>query len=228
MVQDLPLRPGDTLVTAQLSPCLGGLLRTWVDGEAPRLWTTPDAEWLAQAQATGSIARAVREERRFREVGMLSERDGTLVVQNRFPTEGETIEVDAHVVRLEPAEEPAARPGDHVADELLAVLRRAVLQCLAHSEFLVVEKGGWDAPVEPFCLFAVVPEEGRLVSVVETAPAPYGSSVWEPRIVPGRPSTSLSAAASPDTIEVVPILMVEAINRWGLEPWDLALTFGQR
>lgn len=228
MAQDPPLRPGDVLVAAQLSPCLGGVLRTWVDGEEPRLWSTPDGDWLAGAQATGTLARALREERRFREVAMLSARDGTLLVQSRFRSEGGGMGLEAHVVRLEPAEDHPGRLDSHVQEELLAMLRRAVLHCLARAEFLVVETGGWDAPVEPFCLFAVVPEEGGLVSVVETAPAPYGSPVWEPHIVPGRPSTSLSAAASPDTIEAAPVLMAEAINQWGLEPWDLALTFGQR
>jgi hypothetical protein len=108
------------------------------------------------------------------------------------------------------------------------VLTQAIHQCLKNNEFLVVEQGGWDAPNEPFCLFIVVAEKGGLASVIETAPAPLGSEIWEPHIVPGRETNSLSAPANRQTIDVVPILMIDAISRWGLAPWDLALTFGRR
>lgn len=56
MNDDVPLRAGDTAVTAQISPCVGGLVRTWADGGEPQLWSTPDAEWLLQTQARATSA----------------------------------------------------------------------------------------------------------------------------------------------------------------------------
>lgn len=226
MTDDLPLRAGDTAVAVQLSPCVGGLVRTWPDGSPPLLWSTPDATWLHQRQATGSIGRTLREEQRYREVALLSEATGTLMVQGRFPAtadDGE-VQLEADLVRLE----PAGPPTEHVMDDFRALLTRAVHHCIAHDEFLVVERGGWDAPTEPFCLFVLTAEPEGPVSVIETAPAPIGSEIWGPSIVEGRPSQSLSAPAEPDTIDVAAIVMLDAIARWGFAPWDLALTFGTR
>jgi hypothetical protein len=87
---------------------------------------------------------------------------------------------------------------------------------------------GWDAPDKPLCLFIVIAEDDGLVSVIETAPEPRSSELWAPHIVAGRESNTLSATASRETIDVAPVVMMEAIGTWGLQPWDLALTFGQR
>ena len=51
--------------------------------------------------------------------------------------------------------------------------------------------------------------------------------MWAPHIVPGRESNTLSAPASREAIDVAPIVMMEAIGTWGLQPRDLALTFGK-
>lgn len=61
--------------------------------------------------------------------------------------------------------------------------------------------------------------------VIDAAPAPLDSEVWAPHIMPGRERNTLSAHASRETIDVAPIAMMEAVRTWGLEPWDLALTF---
>ena len=140
--QDVPLEPGDSGTIAMLSLCAGGLIRTWTDSGSSRLWSVQEADFLREIQGTGLIGRTLREEGRFREVGMLFEESGTLVLQSRFPD-------------------------------------------------------------------------------------PYGSKVWSPHIVAGRQTQNLSAPASPETIDIAPIVMMDAIATWGLQPWDLALTFGQ-
>ena len=78
---------GDTLDTAMLSPCVGGLVRTWTDGGS-RLWGVDDPAALASMMGRGIIARTPREDRRFREVGLLNERTGTLLLQSRWPKAG--------------------------------------------------------------------------------------------------------------------------------------------
>ena len=228
MTTELNINVGDSLATAQLSPCVGGLVRTWVDGEEPRLWATPDADWLLHAQGTGKIARTLQGERRFREAAMLSEGGATLLVQSRFPmkTHDDGYSSAANLVRLEPAVPPSAS----VDDDFRMLLAQAVRQCVAKDEYLVVEKGGWDAPNQPYCMFSLTPDEKTigLFSVVETAPTPVGAKIWQPHIKPGKDVHEVSAPATPETLAAVPAIMLDAIATWGLEPWDLALTFGKR
>ncbi|MBU9766071.1 hypothetical protein FR943_19780 [Mycobacterium sp. TNTM28] len=183
-----------------------------------------DANYLHSAQGTGTIARTLREERRFREVGMLSEDTGTLMLQSRYPLTAEdgTVQFEGAVIGLKPAGDAA----ESIYDDMRSLLAQAINHGLSNGEFLVVEKGGWDAPAEPFCLFVVIPDEDGFVSIIEAGPAPRSSEIWSPHIVAGQDSTTLSAHADPDTIEVAPIIMLDAIAAWGLEPWDLALTFG--
>lgn len=92
---------------------------------------------------------------------------------------------------------------------------------------MLVEIGGWEAPSEPLCLFIIVADDDCAVSVIETAPEPHGSTLWEPHIVAGRETNSLSSPATAENIDAAPLVVMEAIA-WGLEPWYLALTFGQR
>ncbi len=226
MPQDIPLKPGDIGESAMLSLCAGGLLRTWTDSGPPRLWSVVESDQLRGIQGTGVIGRTLREERRFREAALLYAETGVLMVLTRFPTrdDGESVQVEANWFKLGPADEVKGS----VYDDVRTVLAQAIRHALANNEFLVVEKGGWDAPTEPFCLHIVVAEGDDLVSVIETAPEPHSSELWGPHIVPGRESATLKAPASQGTIDVVPIVMMNAIATWGLEPWDLALTFGKR
>jgi hypothetical protein len=225
-VDDLPVEIGDTLATAQLSPCVGGLQRSWTDTDEGRLWSVEGADWLRSVQGTGTISRTLREKKRFREVGSLSETSGTLMVHKRFPVKAteESIQVEGSAIQLRPAD----APSESVYDDMVSLLKQAVWHSIRNNEFLFVERGGWDAPIEPFCLQMVFARGEDLVSCVETSPPPHDSDVWRPHIGAGRPSVSVSAPADEHTIGIAPLFMMEAISRWGLEPWDLALTFGSR
>lgn len=226
MSDSFPLNPGDSAIVAMLSPCVGGLVRTWTDSGPGRLWSVTDADYLRAVQGTGTLARTVREEHRFREVALLSEGTGTLMLQPRYPSaaEDDSLQFEGALIRLE----PAGNTSDSVDDDMRSLLAEAINHGLANGEFLAVEKGGWEAPSEPFCLFAVIPNDDGFVSIIEAGPAPSDSEIWGPHIVAGQASTALSAHADRDTIDVAPIIMLEAIASWGLEPWDLALTFGRQ
>jgi len=85
--QDFPWQVGDTATTVMLSPCVGGLVRTWTgSGAASQLWSVVEAEHLRSIQVTGVIGRTLREERRFREAALLAQDGNTLMVQSRFPS----------------------------------------------------------------------------------------------------------------------------------------------
>jgi hypothetical protein len=218
MTSELPIGVGDTATVAMLSLCAGGLVRTWTDPGGSRLWSVSEPAALQSVLGTGTLSRTVREQGRYREVGLLSEDSGTLLLTTRFPdrTEGDDIRLGADVVRLEPAREPT----DGWYDDVRTLLGRAV----GHA----VETGGWDAPPEPYCLFILVPEEDRVVSVIETAPQPAGSEIWAPHLITGQAGATMTAPATRETIDAAPIIMIEAMASWGLAPWDLALTFGTR
>ena len=62
----------------------------------------------------------------------------------------------------------------------------------------------------------------------ETAPQPLASEVWSPHCLPGEEGATLRAPMTEETIDVAPLVMIEAIATWGLQPWDLALVFGAR
>jgi hypothetical protein len=78
------IEAGATLETAMLSPCVGGFVRTWTEYES-RLWSVADPDALSSVMGEGILARTLREERRFREVGLLHEPSGTLLLQPRRP-----------------------------------------------------------------------------------------------------------------------------------------------
>lgn len=220
------LRAGATLTTAMLSPCVGGLVRTWTDTGQSRLWSVAEAEYLHDVQGTAQLSRTPYGEGRFREVGLLSDDGAMLSVMSRFPREAEdgSLQFDGSLLTLGPADAPGA---SSYAD-FRSLLDRAVRRTVETNEYLIVEKGGWDAPAEPYCLFAAVVQDGTTVSVIEAAPAPHGSEIWAPSIDPGAAGATLRAPLTEDSIGVVALVMIDAIATWGLAPWDLALTFGVR
>lgn len=221
---EIGLRAGDTLGTAMLSPCVGGLVRTWTATGASTLWSVTEADYLHDIQGIAQLSRTPHGENRFREVGLLSDGGATLSLMSRFPQEAEdgTWEFDGSLVTLG----PPGPPGESTVADFRSLLDRAIRRTLQTNEYLIVEKGGWDAPDEPYCLFAAIAEDGATVSVIESAPAPYGAEIWAPHIGDGAPGATLRAPLDEDSVGVAALIMIDAIATWGLAPWDLALTFG--
>jgi hypothetical protein len=220
----LGIVPGDEYETARLSPCVGGLVRTWTKS-GQRLWGVEDADSLASMMGRGLITRTLREEDRFREVALLDESKGLIMLlpRMRSTTADGDLEGEARLIRL--TDSPSSSPS--TADDLRDALAVAVGHTKEVGGFLVVELGGWDAPFIPYCLFLIEPGEPPL-STVETAPLPERAALWKDHVQAGAAGATLSAPASPETVAVVPTLILDAIATWGVEPWDLALTFGRR
>ena len=38
----------------------------------------------------------------------------------------------------------------------------------------------------------------------------------------------MTAPATDQTLDVVPVLILDAVATWGVEPWDLAITYGTK
>lgn len=224
---EVGLRAGDTLTTAMLSPCVGGLVRTWTDTGASTLWSVSEADYLHDLQGTAQLSRTSQGEGRFREVSLLSADGSTLSLMSRFPQESAdgTLAFDGSLLTLG----PAGPPGESTFEDFRSLLDRAVRRTLQTDEYLVVEKGGWETPDEPYCLFvAIMDDDGAAFGVIETAPAPHGSKIWPPHIEVGAPGATLRAPLKEGSVGVAAGIMIDAIATWGLMPWDLALTFGVR
>lgn len=225
-MSELPLQAGDTLVPVQLSPCVGGLVRTWTE-QGTQLWSVPDDALLVAAQGSGVLSRAVREENRFREVALLDEENSMLLLEPRFPdrTAGEEFFFEPQFVRLEPAGEVRT----DAPQEFARAINQAVRHVASTFEYLVIEVGGWEAPMEPYAFFALhVDDQDRQLSTIEVAPVPKGSQLWEPHARPGTNGASISAPVSEEAIDMAAYYLAEGVVGNDLFPWDVAFTFGVR
>jgi hypothetical protein len=210
-------------VEVQISPCVGGLIRTWNEDGTDQLWSVPDDAWLRDTQGTGRLGRTALTESHFRESAQLT--DGVLIVQPRLPVRtAEGLTMAAQTVELA---EPK-RPSRGTREDFRELLARAVQHCVDTYEVLVVGPGAQGPGRAPLCLFAVLPDGAEHAVVVEAEPAPADSLLWAAFLDAGSPSATMSAPLNTETVAGAPTLMVEAIGSWGLDPWDLALTFGRR
>lgn len=224
MSADSPLAAGDVLTTAWLSPCVGGLVRTWT-GTDTRLWAPEDPSALRDLMGHGILARTEAGPDRFREAGLLDVDGGTLVLNPRYPssTDENSVTLEGEVVSLLPSEPPD--DADTSLEEYLQCLHHAVLHCEESHESLLLELGNADSPSSPYCLFTLREEDGDVVSTVETSPVPTGSSLWPAPQAPDDSGVTVTAPATRDTIDAAKHLINDAMSSWKVAPWDTVLTF---
>ncbi|MGC0362268.1 hypothetical protein ABH922_000252 [Rhodococcus sp. 27YEA15] len=216
------------LEPALISPVVGGMVRTWTEGESA-LWTVDDPGALGALLGHGQVARTMMPDNRFREIVLLDSETKTLFVQPRFATPGDgTAELLAKPFELGDPTTPAdlTAVGTDRWEELESLLASVAISAAGRREFWLAELGGWEAPHQPNFLFTVVEEHGVATAVMEATPAPVGSDVW-PDAPRGRSNVSVSAPASQDTVEAAGIFAVSAIETWKTTPWDVVLTFGR-
>lgn len=215
---------GDVASTAMLSPRVGGLIRTWTESGSTCLWSVPSADFVLASQGVGVLGRTSKAEGSFQEAGMLVADRQILMLRQRFPTARDAdgnAHIPGYVINLEPTSEPS----EPVVDEFMRLLQQAIEHVRVADEALVVERGGWDRQSGPYCLFVELEQEGVRINSIQTAPQPVGSSIWSPHNVPGESRTTLKLLAGSETVSQGPWVMLDAIHRWGLTPWDLTLSF---
>lgn len=217
---------GTRAETVQLGIPVGGLVATW-DERGRTLWAVDDHSALDHV-GRGIVARTQVEARRFREVGLLVRETGVLLLPDRVTAAGESdwLEVPGRVVQLRPA--PDGEDGARAAEawsELGRWLGETLVLASERGEFVVVERGGWDAPPEPYVLGMLSGSDERRRWVLECAPAPEPPTLWP---VNGADLRGATATAPPDaeTIRAGGHLTVDAARRWAATPHDLGLTFG--
>jgi hypothetical protein len=224
MSADLPLAAGDVLTTAWLSPCVGGLVRTWT-GTDTKLWTPDDPAALRDLMGHGILARTEVGPDRYREAALLDADGRTLVLNPRYPssTDENSVTLEGQVISLRPSEPP--EDSGTAIEEYLQYLHDAILHCEESHENLVLELGSEGSPSNPYCLFALQEDDGDVVSILETSPVPTGSSLWPAPQAPDDTGVTVTAPASRDTIDAARLLIGDAMTSWKVAPWDTVLTF---
>ncbi|HEX2765608.1 MAG TPA: hypothetical protein VHR55_03075 [Candidatus Limnocylindria bacterium] len=219
--------PGSVAETVQVGIPLAGLLATW-DENGRMLWAIDDEAAVRDRISRGLVARAQVEPRRFREVGLLVRDAGVLVLPDRFSAGGDPGEpqVPGHGVQLRRVADDADQERADAAWTVLASwIGTTLFLASERGEFVVVERGGWDAPPEPYVLGILAGTGDERRWVLECAPAPAPPTLWP---VNGSDLRGATASAPPDaeTIRAGGHLAVDAARRWAATPHDLGLTFG--
>jgi hypothetical protein len=224
------MQPGGVVQTVMVGPPIGGCVALW-DGENRRsVWTVDEPVRMASELGHGRISRTGVEPSRFREVGLFDPHAATLLLPERTRRndrdDPRRIELRGSVYRLSPAPDPQPPPAADPWDELAAWLSDVFLDAASRGEFIVIERGGWDAPQSPYVLAIRTLRDGAARWLVECAPRPEPPSLWEIAGASSPDGATVSAVAAPDTIRAGGRLAVDAAARWASSPHDLGLTFG--
>ncbi|MBA2323397.1 MAG: hypothetical protein H0V92_05030 [Pseudonocardiales bacterium] len=218
-----PIDAGQTLQTVLISPVVGGVIRVW-DDDTDQHWFVDDPDRLASIMGNGIAARTEVEPDRYREACLFDRSTTTLLVKGRagVGADGAGTDTEALPFRLEQADpDPVTNfleLGDRLGDAALNAARR--------GELIIVERGGWEHHPIPYVLAGVLvlADDATWVNHIEAAPAPSGAEHWPPAPA-GEAGQTLSAPADESTVRVSGLFMATAIDTWGVQPWDIAITY---
>jgi hypothetical protein len=230
------------VVSVELSPVSGGLLRTWSD-ESSQLWQVWGGDVLAEMMGRGQLARTEVEPRRFREVGLLekpsdttSKGTGRLLLPARWQPSGADASMELELVGdpllLSPVDDAdMSTHANELWPALVAQLSELCVEAAERGEILLLERGAIAHEPWPYALFAVTREDdGSWMSHLEVSPAPeLETSGWEQaargRNADGTDGASMSAPASFETVRGAGFLLAVAAAAWAATPQDLVITY---
>jgi hypothetical protein len=235
------------VVSVELSPVTGGLLRTWSDGGS-QLWQVWGGDGLAEMMGRGQLARTEVEPDRYREVGLLeqpsdttSEGTGRLLLPARWqpgregaPREGAPMELEmaGEALHLSPvAEADMSAQASELWPGLVAHLSELCVESAERGEVLLIERGALAHEPWPYALFAVIrADDGSWISHLEASPAPEPeTSGWEQAArghnADGTEGASMSAPADFETVRGAGFLLAVAAAGWAATPQDLVITY---
>jgi hypothetical protein len=123
-------------------------------------------------------------------------------------------------------EEAYQAADDKALSVLYSWLGDVVLAAVRRGEFVAVETGGWDVPVNPVVLVMLRTDGHEWHSVVETSPVPVGAPVWRDQQPVEGTSQILASPATDQTLRASGLLTRFAINTWSMHPFQLGISFG--
>ncbi len=215
-----PIDAGQTFQPVVISPVVGGVIRVW-DDDTDQHWLVDDPDRLASIMGNGTAARTEVEPDRYRETCLFDRSTTTLLVKGRAGV-GDGTDTEALPFHLEKADpDPVTNfveLGDRLGDAALNAARR--------GELIIVERGGRERHPMPYVLAGVLvlADDETWVNHIEAAPAPSGAEHWPPAPADEAGQT-LSAPADESTVRVSGLFMATAIDTWGVQPWDIAITY---
>lgn len=232
-----------TVVSVELSPLAGGLLRTWT-ATGSQLWQVWDGGALEDAVGRGRLARSEVEPGRFREVGLLEQSSqaspagcGRMLLPARWQSGGrEGSPMDLAMVG-DPVYLSPVADGDRSAhaqrlwSSFVTRLSEVCVETVERGELLLLERGGVMHQPWPYALLVVMRQaDGSWVSHLEASPAPGpGIEGWDQagrgRNEDGTEGASLSAPATFETVRDAAWLLATAAAPWAATPQDLAITY---
>jgi hypothetical protein len=230
------------VVSVELSPVTGGLLRTWSDAGS-QLWQVWGGDVLAERMGRGQLARTEVEPHRFREVGLLEQPSGTtsddtgrLLLPARrqrgradAPMELELVGEPLHLSLV--AEADMSAHANRLWPALVAQLSELCVEAAERGEILLLERGAITHEPWPYGLFAVTRgEDGSWSSHLEVSPAPEPETPgWEQAArghnADGADGASMSAPATFETVGGAGFLLAVAAAAWAATPQDLVITY---
>jgi hypothetical protein len=230
------------VVSVELSPVTGGLLRTWTD-TASQLWQVSGGA-LEDSMGRGQLARTEVEPRRYREIGLLEKpsdsalsSSGRLLLPARWQTSStEASSTDLVLVgeplHLSPvADADLSAHADRLWSTFVAHLSEVCVETAERGEILLLERGAMVHEPWPYALLAVTRGiDGAWASHLEASPSPGpGIEGWDQaargRNEDGTDGASMTAPASFETVRGAAFLLAVAAAQWAATPQDLAVTY---
>lgn len=220
MSGEFPVSDGTTLTTAVFGVPVGGLVQVWTD--RPTVWHLADAAAFSDAVGQGTVSRTQIRTGRYREACLFDENTGTLMLEQRGVAEqtDEGYRVGGRVFSAQAPSDVFGDPWDDLRDAIV----RTAAKAFARGELIVVEPGGWDDADGRYVLIVAVNDDGVDRIVMETVPTPTGSESWPPADDDDSGQT-VSAPATDEALRGAGSLAIDAINRWGVAPWDVTVTY---
>lgn len=217
------LEPGDILEQAMIGPPIAGLVDLLI-GTRHVLWQPDDPTGLAALVGFGAIARTLREERRYREVVMVSpDRSTILVVPRMTSPDGqyESREFTGSVVEADDGRDRVL--GNDVWVEFGRWLSDVFVAASTRSEFIVVEMNTPDFSDKPYALAIAMTEEDPPRIHLECNPRPEGAPMWPPGDV--AEGQTISAPLEREPLGVAGVIIADAVRTWSESVHDVAVTF---
>lgn len=211
---------GSTLTTVVPGIPIGGHLPLWI-GEECTFWRMTNPDDVLALLGQGALARTPLTDDRFRDLVALDPDSSGIVLLNRYRSDDGGIAAGmAELTRVSGQEAGAALTEDTLT-EAFRWVGQVSAAAAERGECVTVEPGTHEGGLqEPYVLMAVQEYQGQQLSVVRTAPAPPADlPMWEGR-------QALSGPATPETVVTGGLLAMYAMDRWGIHPLHMCLTFG--
>lgn len=224
-----PASVGDVLHTVLVGVPIGDYLPLWQrEGQEDTItfWRMSDPDAVRARLGTGVESRSAVDTGRYREAAMFSPERQMLFLMDRYRDDSGNLGGTSE--QLFPATEDEAYQAadDKALSGLYSWLGEVMLAAVRRGEFVAVETGGWDVPVNPVVLVMLRTDGREWHSVVETSPVPVGAPVWRDQQPVEGTSQILASPATDQTLRASGLLTRFAINTWSMHPFQLGISFG--